>query len=161
MSTTVVKQIIIGAIAFIVIGIAVGFGPQLLSGFEATRGDVESVTQTTANTPAASGSANRSAVTLARPLVAADVSYLTSVTSNITGQTLTFVAATITTTSVNVTGFDNTNLQTLTTIYEYGTGQYYTGLSTVLGVGPTIVLLGFIIMVGVSGFMGIRIAGKS
>ena len=58
MNSTLLKQIIIGAIAFIVVGLAVGFGPSMLTGFEATRGDVESYTQvTTLHVPAASGSA--------------------------------------------------------------------------------------------------------
>lgn len=79
MTTTLVTQIIIGAIAFILIGVAVGFGPTMLTGFESMR---------TAN---------------------------------------------------NVSS--------------------YTGLTSVIGFGPTAILLGFIIMVGVVGFLGIKMAG--
>lgn len=80
MTTSLIKQIIIGAVAFIIIGIAMNFGPDMLSGFEAMR------------------------------------------------------------TADNVTE--------------------YTGLSTVIGFGPTMILLGFIVLVGISGFMGIKLVGK-
>ena len=80
MNSNLVKQIIIGAIAFIVIGVAMGFGPTMLAGFESMR-------------------------------VADNVSE-------------------------------------------------YTGLDTVIEFGPVAILLGFIIMVGIVGFMGIRMVGK-
>lgn len=37
----------------------------------------------------------------------------------------------------------------------------YTGLSDVIEFGPTMILLGFIISVGLGGFMGIAIAGAA
>ncbi len=80
MTTTLVTQIIIGAIAFILIGVAIGFGPTMLTGFESMR---------TAN---------------------------------------------------NVSS--------------------YTGLTSVIQFGPTAILLGFIIMIGIVGFLGIKMAGK-
>ncbi len=80
MNNSLIKQIIIGAVAFIVIGVAIGFGPTMLEGFESMR------------------------------------------------------------TATNV--------------------SQYTGLSSVVEFGPTIVLLGFIIMVGIAGFLGIKMAGK-
>lgn len=36
----------------------------------------------------------------------------------------------------------------------------YTALDTVIEFGPTMILLGFIVAVGVAGFLGIRIASK-
>ena len=78
--TKLIVQIIIGAVAFILIGIAMNFGPDMLGGFESMRTDAS-------------------------------------------------------------------------------VGNY-TGLTTVIGFGPTAILLGFIIMVGVAGFMGIRMAGN-
>jgi len=161
MNSTLLKQIIIGAIAFIVVGLAIGFGPSMLTGFEATRNDVEALTATYAVTPALSVSANMSTITFARPLIDTDTTHVTSITSNITGQTLTVAAGTLTTTSTNITGHTDLTLQTLTVVYEYGTNQYYTGLSTTLAMGPTLVLLGFIIFVGVVGFMGIKVAGEN
>jgi len=80
MTSNLIKQIIVGAVAFIIIGVAVGFGVTMLSGFESMR------------------------------------------------------------TAANV--------------------SEYTGLNTVIEFGPVIILLGFIIMVGIVGFMGIRMAGK-
>ena len=81
MTASLVKQVIIGGIAFIVIGLALAFGPSMLTGFESMR------------------------------------------------------------TAANV--------------------SQYTGLTTTVQMGPTLILLGFIIMVGVTGFMGIRMASKS
>ncbi len=80
MTGTLVKQVIIGGIAFIVIGLAMAFGPAMLTGFESMR--------------------------------------------------------------------------------NAGNVSQYTGLTTVVQMGPTLILLGFIIMVGVAGFMGIKVAGK-
>lgn len=80
MTAALVKQVIIGGIAFIVIGLALAFGPSMLTGFESMR------------------------------------------------------------TAGNV--------------------SQYTGLTTTVQMGPTLILLGFIIMVGVTGFMGIRMSSK-
>ena len=80
MTAALVKQVIIGGIAFIVIGLAMAFGPSMLEGFESMR------------------------------------------------------------TADNV--------------------SQYTGLATTIQMGPTLILLGFIIMVGVVGFMGIKMTGK-
>lgn len=80
LTTTLITQVIIGAISFILIGVAIGFGPTMLSGFESMR------------------------------------------------------------TAANVSS--------------------YTGLTSVIGFGPTAILLGFIIMVGVVGFLGIKMVGK-
>jgi len=80
LTTSLITQVIIGAVAFILIGVAIGFGPTMLSGFETMR------------------------------------------------------------TADNV--------------------SEYTGLSSVIEFGPTAILLGFIIMVGIVGFLGIKMAGK-
>lgn len=78
MSAQLIKQVIIGGIAFIIIGMAMGFGPQMLVGFETMR-NADNVSQ-------------------------------------------------------------------------------YTGLATTIQMGPTLILLGFIISVGVVGFMGIKMS---
>ncbi len=159
MNTSLVKRVLIGGIGFVVIGLALAFGPSMLSGFESTRNDTESYTQVdTGKVIGASNSANHTTITLARPMLAADTNYITSVTSNQSGDSLSVVAATLTTTSTNITGFVSTNgTRTVTTTYDYGTGQYYTGLGTVIQMGPSIVLLGFIILIGVVAYMGIRL----
>ena len=163
MNSNLVKQIIIGAIAFIVIGVAMGFGPTLLAGFEETRVDTSAATDVESNTPGLSGSANMTTSTLVYDLYPASVAGVTSVASNITGQTLTVASVDVTTSganTVNVTGVESTTLQTITIVYDYGTVDQYTGLDTVIEFGPVAILLGFIIMVGIVGFMGIRMVGK-
>lgn len=80
MGTTLIKQIVIGGVSFIIIGVAIAFGPTMLEGFESMR--------------------------------------------------------------------------TATNVSEY------TGLGSVVEFGPTIILLGFIILVGITGFLGIKMAGK-
>ena len=159
MNASLVKKVVIGGIAFIVIGLALAFGPSMLAGFESTRVDVASNTETYNIITAASGSANHSSITFVRPLLSADAGYVTSITSNVSGQTLSVATGTITTTAANITGHTsgNASAETLTVGYDYGTNQYYTGLGTTLAIGPTLVLLGFIIAVGVVAFMGIRL----
>ena len=161
MNPALVKQIIIGGLAFIVIGLTLAFGPAMLEGFEATRADLSTTTQIVNNVTRTNkaSTANTSAVDLQYALVAANTAYITSVTSNNTGDSP--VINTVTTTSANFTGMNGTQaLRTLTVIYDYGTVQYYTGLGTVAQMGPTLILLGFIIAVGVVGFMGIKMTSR-
>ncbi len=159
MGASLVKKIVIGGLAFIVVGLAVAFGPSLLTGFESTRNDVESFTESSLSTPVANGSANATTFTFTRPLIVANVGHVGTITTNGTG-TITAVAATITTTSVNLTGFTDLVPRYVTVTYDYGTNQYYTGLATTVSMGPTLILLGFIIAVGIVAFMGIRMKTK-
>ena len=159
MNTSLVKQIIIGAIAFIIIGVAMGFGPTMLAGFESTRVDTSSAIDVESDTPALSIADNQTTSTLVYDLYPASIAAVTAVSSNITGQTLT-ANVTPTANTVNITGFASTTLQTVTVTYNYGTVEQYTGLDTVIEFGPVAILLGFIIMVGIVGFMGIRMVGK-
>ena len=158
--SNLVKQIIIGAVAFIIIGVAVGFGVTMLSGFESMRNATTSDTDIeTLQVPAASGSANHTTSELAETPFGGIVAAITSVTSNVSGDVLS--AASVSGDSVNITGYPNTSAnRTVTVVYNRGTVEQYTGLNNVIEFGPVIILLGFIIVVGIVGFLGIRMVGK-
>ena len=153
-----VKKVVIGALCFVIVGLAVAFGPGMLGGFEATRIDTDTDTQLVATvTPGASATTNHTTVTFTYPLLSADSGFITSITSNAT-ETLSVAAGTLTTTSMNVTGHtDAVNPRSLIIVYDYGTNQFYTGFGAVVTMGPVLVLLGFIILVGIIGFMGMKL----
>jgi ABC-type antimicrobial peptide transport system permease subunit len=56
--------------------------------------------------------------------------------------------------------FGPTMLEGFEAMRTAGNVSQYTGLSTVVAFGPTMIVLGFIIMVGVAGFLGIKIAAS-
>lgn len=149
---------IVAAVAFIAIGIAMTFGPAMLEGFETTRVDTTSFTETDNDTPIATD--NTCAVTLTYPVWGDLTSAVTSVSSNQTSDNVS--VNTVSSTSVNITGLDgaDSNNRTITTTYDYGTVAQYTAFSTILAFGPTMILLGFVVSVGIIAFMGIKLWGK-
>lgn len=148
--------VIVAAVAFLLIGIAVNFGPTMLEGFESTRVDTTASTETFADQSTADN--NSIVVTTTYNIWEDDTGQVTSVTSNETGDTP--VASSASDTSLNVTGCPTAgNPRTLTVTYNYGTVEQYTALEDVVEAGPGLILLGFIISVGIAGFMGITLAG--
>lgn len=155
--STMLKVALIGGIAFIILGVATNFAPTMLTGFESTRNavtvgtDVENL-----ETPAASGSANHTTSTLVYAPYAGLTTSVTAVTSNVSGDVLS--CALVNGTSINITGYpDTTQTRTVTVTYNYGSVARYTGLNTVIQFGPTMIILGFVIAVGVVGFMGLKL----
>lgn len=56
--------------------------------------------------------------------------------------------------------FGPTMLEGFVAMAEADNVSEYTALDTVIKFGPTLILLGFIISVGIIGFMGLRMWGK-
>ena len=56
--------------------------------------------------------------------------------------------------------FGPTMLEGFETMRTADNVSQYTGLATVIGFGPTLILLGFIISVGIIGFMGMKLWKK-
>lgn len=56
--------------------------------------------------------------------------------------------------------FGPTMLEGFETMRTSDNISYFTALDTVVQFGPTMILLGFIVSVGIVGFMGLRLFGK-
>lgn len=186
MNTGILKSVIVAAICFVIIGAALEFGPNLLSGFESMRvnsadsnedidgvitsgyaseqniensggGNSELTIGTAGDTSLlliAMGNGEDTAdIAVAYPVYFDQVSAVNSVTSNITE---TPVVDGVSGRIISLSGLQVDEQRDLAVDYKYRTATEYTGLSPVLRFGPTICLLGFIIMVGVVGFLGIR-----
>lgn len=158
-SRLIVTIILLG-IGFIVVGIAMQFGPIMLEGFEETRLATAEYTDidTTVET---AGSVTTGNMTLTYTLPNNAVAYVTSVTSNVTE---TPVADNFSGELLYLTGLDgygaSAGNRTLTCVYEYRSAGYYTAFGPVVEFGPTMILLGFVVAVGVIGYLGIRLVRR-
>lgn len=161
MNRTVLVSVIIAAICFIVIGVAMNFGPDMLSGFEATREATKDYTEIEASVATTTSGDNVSAnITLDYPVYLDSTGRVTSISSNITEKQYGPTANTVIATALKVSGLTESSTRTLTIVYDYRMPGYYTAFSTVVEFGPVVILLGFIIVVAIVGFMGIKAIRK-
>lgn len=147
------SSIMMLAIGMVFIAIGAFFIPIMLEGFEAGRNPSSGDLQTdTLNTTGSS--ANIGSVPLSETLWLHSVSSVTTITDNASG---TVVADNYTEPNLYLTGLDNaTHITAMNVTYAYDPSSHFTGLTSVIQVGPTILVLGFIVAGGIVGFMGLK-----
>ena len=142
----------------VLMAIGAMFMPVMLEGFEAGRQSTRTVSEIDTNVTTSVSGANTSAnVTLTFSPYLGTVSSITSISSNITERYAAGASAnTVTTKVLLVSGLASNSTRTLTTVYKYGTANLFTGLLSIIQIGPTIIVLGFIISGAVVGFLGVK-----
>jgi hypothetical protein len=161
MKKGLLSLLVIAGIAFILVGIAMNFGPTMLGGFEATRQTTSTQTDTF-DSPTLTSNVTETLTLTYAPWQGLSGS-VDTISSNTTGDSSANVNS-LSGRALTIGSLDNSTVPKLITVtYEYGTisGGGYTGFDAVATFGPTLLILGFIIAIGVTGFLGIRMAKKS
>ena len=145
--------VILIAIAMLIAGVAAYFIPVMVSGFDAARMGRCPITDTDVGVTTAGGITVGN-VTLDNTLIDTSVGWITSVTSNLTTDAP--VADNISGQVLYLTGLTASSSHTITTTYYYNCIGNFTLASTIIILGPGIIILGFVVAVGVVGFLGVK-----
>lgn len=157
--SNLIKVGIFAAIAFVLIAMATTFIPNLMTGFEAGRKSTyprteqfTELTRTVAD--------NSCLVNVTEPVWQNWTTEVTAVASNETTDVP--IVDSATGTQIKISGLGggpflvNYN-RSLNVTYNYGMVAKYTGLGTVIAMGPGLIVLGFVIVIAVKHFLGIKI----
>lgn len=149
-------SLVLVALGMIFIGIGAFFIPIMLEGFEAGRTACSGDTHTDNFSDVAGGFGGWGNVTLTRTLCELSASKVTLISDNASGAVL---ADNYTSPLLFLTTLD-AGSNSVNVTYTYEAVGYFTGLKSIIQVGPTILVLGFIVGGAVVGFMGIKGLGS-
>ena len=154
-------SLVLVALGMVFIGIGAFFIPIMIEGFEAGRTSCSGEDITETDSLVSDNGVNYiGSITLNRPLCKNYITSVTSVSSNLSGDAPVADNYTTLTQVLNLTGLTDNGTRTITTVYDYAAIGFFTGLNSVLTIGPTILVLGFIVGGAVVGFMGIKGLGS-
>ena len=153
MSTIKPGSIILLGIAMLIAGVAAYFIPVVIDGFDEAR-----VGQATTSESDSVVLLNATVgnVTLDETLIDTSTKWITSVSATSTNGTSTPVADNISGQTLYLTGLSGNATNTVLTTYRYNPLAHFTLTTTILQLGPGIIILGFVIAVGITGFLGFK-----
>lgn len=142
------------SIAVLMAAVGAYFIEPLVDGFDVARSVTTSQTDEFTGRSTA-GHVTNDNLTLTQSVYNNDKAYVSSVTTNITTDNIS--VGTVSGTSIQISDLDNNIAsRTITISYGYGTLDNFTATDTVVQVGPTLIVLGYVVAVGIVGFLGIK-----
>ena len=146
-------SIIMLALAMLIAGVAAFFIPVAIDGFDDARVGHAQTTDTDAGRTTGGGIVVGN-VTLDETLIDTATDHILVITSNLSTDVP--VADNISGQILNLTGLTAASTRTITTTYYHNPLASFTLAGTIIKLGPGIIILGFVVAIGVVGFLGVK-----